>query len=231
MHGDPKLILAAIDEYGHKCAFLMNVGSEKGKIVAEKLIPELKPDFMVELGGYLGYSTLLFGSALKTTGGRRYLSLEASPKFAAISRALVQLAGLDDIVEVRVGPCRESLRKLRQTYPTGVVDVLFIDHAKLEYVNDLKLCEELNLVGPGTTVIADNVISPGVPDYCEYVRTPTSHKIEKVQNEKLSFLNEDSRDRSFGNPYLVYETRLIDSFQPTGEKVGFALVSSKAILY
>lgn len=210
MQGNPEKILAAIDEYGCTRNFLMNVGSEKGRIVAEKLIPELEPDFMVELGGYVGYSALMFGSAVKRVGGRKYLSLERSPQFAAVAAALV---------EIVVGPCRDSLRKVRHDYPTGVVDVFFIDHAKFEYVNDLKLCEELGLVGPGTTVIADNVISPGVPEYREYARTPTSQKIQQVQKERPRLSTEDSENRSLGNPYLVYETTLIDGFEPTGEPV------------
>ncbi|KAI2704961.1 hypothetical protein CBS147317_1913 [Penicillium roqueforti] len=217
MQGNPERILAAIDEYGRTTDFLMNVGIEKGKIVAQDLIPKLQPDLMVEIGGYVGYSTLLFGAALKKTSGRKYLSLEASSKFAAISSALVELAELDDIVEIRVGPCRESLRKLRQEYSTGAVDGFFIDHAKREYVNDLKLCEELGLIGPGTTVIADNVISPGVPDYLEYVQSTTSQKVIKMQQEQDSFDIKVMANKSFGNPYLVYENTLIDSFEPTGE--------------
>ncbi|CAI7630625.1 unnamed protein product [Penicillium glandicola] len=217
MQGNPEKILAAIDQYGRTIDFLMNVGKEKGRIVAEELIPEFEPDLMVELGGYVGYSTLLFGAALKRAGGRKYLSFEASPKFAAISGSLVELAGLDDTVEIRVGPCRDSLRELRQSYATGVIDLLFIDHAKVEYVNDLKLCEELGLVGLGTTVIADNVISPGAPDYLEYVRSSTSEKIARSQQKKISTVADDTKDTSLGDPYLVYETTSIDSFEPTGE--------------
>lgn len=221
MNGNPKAILAAIDEYGRTKDFLMNVGTSKGKIVAEKLIPELKPDLMVELGGYVGYSTLLFGSALKGIGGRKFLSFEASPKFASVSRALVELAGLGDTVEIHVGPCRDSLRQLRKKYATGVVDVFFIDHAKFQYVNDLKLCEELSLAGPGTTVIADNVISPGVPDYLDYVDAPIKVKVERAQNEQMALSPHDKDDISLGNPYLCYENTLIDSLEPTGEPVSF----------
>ncbi|KAJ5384998.1 O-methyltransferase family 3 [Penicillium concentricum] len=223
MQGKPEIIMAAIDEYGHKHDFLMNVGWEKGKIVAEKLIPELRPDFMIELGGYVGYSALFFGSALKRARGRKYLSLEASPKFAAVAAALVELAGLDDVVEIIVGPCRDSLRQIRQTYPTGAVDVLFIDHAKIHYVNDLKLCEELSLVRPGTTVIADNVIWPGVPEYRAYVKEPIAGKIYRMQQEQkaqMTSLEDPSKEISLGNPYLTYDTTLIESWGPTGEPDG-----------
>ncbi|KAJ5436046.1 O-methyltransferase family 3 [Penicillium cf. griseofulvum] len=220
MQGNPEIILAAIDEYGHKHDFLMNVGWEKGKIVAEKLIPEVRPDFMIELGGYVGYSALFFGSALRRAGGRKYLSLEASPRFAAVAAALMELAGLDDVVDIIVGPCRDSLRKIRQIYPTGAVDVLFIDHAKFQYVGDLKLCEELGLVRPGTTVIADNVISPGNPEYRAYVRESTRDKIRRVDQEQkvqMTSLADLSKEQSMGNPYLTYDTTLIESFAPTGE--------------
>ncbi|KAJ5649251.1 catechol O-methyltransferase 1 [Penicillium longicatenatum] len=217
MRGNPKLILAAIDEYGQTRDFLMNVGHEKGKIVAEDLIPSLEPDLMVELGGYVGYSALLFGNAVKRSGGRKYLSLERSPKFAGIARVLIELAELDDVVEIVVGPCRDSLRKLRENHSTGHVDVFFIDHAKLHYVNDVKLCEELKLIGPGTTIIADNVISPGVPDYRDYVQISVAQKIEAMREEQQRLLGEVGPDKSLGNPQLVYETRLIDSFEPTGE--------------
>ena len=229
MQGSPEIVLAAIDEYGRTSDFLMNVGVEKGRIVAEDLIPKFEPDLMVELGGYVGYSALLFGAALKRVNGRKYLSLEASPKFAAISSALVELAGLDDVVEIRVGPCRDSLRRLRKEYPTGVVDVFFIDHAKLEYVNDLKLCEELGLVGVGTTVIADNVISPGVPDYLKYVQSSTSAKVAEAQEGKTSQVPTET-DKSFGNPYVVYESSLLESFEPTGEPVG-GIISTSSHIY
>lgn len=42
----------------------------------------------------MGYWALLFGSALKGIGGRKFLGFEASPKFASVSRALIELAGL-----------------------------------------------------------------------------------------------------------------------------------------
>jgi len=47
-------VLKAIDDYGRTQKYLMNVGDDKGKIVAN-LIAEHKPQVMVELGGYIGY--------------------------------------------------------------------------------------------------------------------------------------------------------------------------------
>jgi catechol O-methyltransferase len=80
----------------------MNVGEDKGGIVTD-LIAEVKSRTMVELGGYVGYSCILFGDAVRKAGGKRYISLERSPEFAAVVASLVDLAGLSDIVKVVVG--------------------------------------------------------------------------------------------------------------------------------
>ncbi len=54
IRGSPQRVLEAIDEYGRTKKYLMNVGTDKGKIVTD-LIAERKPQVMVELGGYVGY--------------------------------------------------------------------------------------------------------------------------------------------------------------------------------
>ncbi|XP_044717145.1 methyltransferase domain-containing protein [Hirsutella rhossiliensis] len=89
----------------------MNVGEHKGAIVTG-LIGETKPQVMLELGGYVGYSAILFGAALQKAGGRRYISLERNPEFAAVASSLVDLAGLAAVVHVVVGPSADSLRRL-----------------------------------------------------------------------------------------------------------------------
>ncbi|RAK95024.1 O-methyltransferase [Aspergillus ibericus CBS 121593] len=213
MHGDPEKILAAIDEFGRERDFLMNVGQSKGAIVV-KMIKDRNPRIMVELGGYVGYSAILFGDALKRAGGEKYISLELNPVFAAISDILIRLAGLEDTVEIMVGPCRESLRALKETYPHGGLDMIFLDHFKVQYVNDLKLCEELRLVAPGTTVLADNVISPGNPAYLEYVRLSAEKKAEYAR--RPSFEGDRLGDYSIGDPCLIYDTLTVHGLEVTG---------------
>ncbi|THC99187.1 hypothetical protein EYZ11_001362 [Aspergillus tanneri] len=146
---------------------------------------------MLEIGGYVGYSAILFGDALRRAGGQKYVSLEMSPKFASVARELVAVAGLDGFVEFLEGPCRQSLKKL-QDKPW---DIIFLDHAKADYLPDLKLCEALKLIAPGTTVIADDMKQPGNPQYSEYVRSPPKAK---------------------RNPTLVYDTVITEGIQPSG---------------
>lgn len=155
MRGNPQKVIEAIDEYGRTKKYLMNVGEFKAKTVCD-LIKEVKPQVMVELGGYCGYSAIAFGAALKEAGGKRYYSLEYNPEFGAVISSLVDLAGLSDIVKVEIGASSASLRRLHQDGTLGKIDLMFLDHVKPLYTPDLKLCEELGLVGPGSWLAADN---------------------------------------------------------------------------
>lgn len=257
IRGSPQRVLDAIDEYGRHKKYLMNVGEDKGRIVTD-LIAEVKPKVMVstsnshcpaicdqlvavrtaftrpdtssqvELGGYVGYSCILFGDALRKAGGERFYSLERSPEFAAVIGSLVELAGLSDVVKVVVGPSDVSVRRLHANGILETVDLLFLDHIKPAYLPDLKLCEQLRLVRPGTVIAADNVIKPGNPPYLDYVRSSVADKkaaATRVQvregalDSRLSEKREGAEQVDVtvvGNPKLRYESRLHNSFEPTG---------------
>lgn len=155
MRGNPRKVLEAIDEYGRTQKYLMNIGKYKSMTVVD-LIKREKPQVMVELGGYVGYSAIAFASALEEVGGKRYFSLEMNPEFGAVISMLVDLAGLHDLVTVVIGASSDSLRRLQKRGELGRIDLLFLDHYKPAYTTDLKLCEELGLVGPGSVYAADN---------------------------------------------------------------------------
>ncbi|MCJ1479727.1 hypothetical protein MMC13_008413 [Lambiella insularis] len=233
MRGSPSKVLLAIDEYARTKKYLMNVGDDKGKIVA-RLISEVKPKIMVELGGYVGYSAILFGDAVRQAGGHRYYSLERNPEFAAVIMSLVDLAGLSETVKVVVGPSADSIKRLHSDGTLKHIDLMFLDHYKPAYTTDLKLCEHLGLITPGSVLAADNVITPGNPPYLDYVRSTVATKREqyedggaigtktadfpertKNQYEKREGLEVMSTEVK-GNPNLRYESELVHSFEPSG---------------
>ncbi|KAH7265991.1 hypothetical protein FSOLCH5_013092 [Fusarium solani] len=225
LRGSPKRILQAIDEFARTKKYLMNVGEDKGKIVTD-LIAEVKPKVMVELGGYVGYSTLLFADAVRSSGGSHYYSLERNPEFAAVITSLIDLAGLRSVASVIVGPSDKSLSRLHADGTLTKIDLMFLDHYKPAYLSDLKLCERLRLVGPGTVLAADNVIKPGNPPYLAYVRSSVEEKragsksaggfSDKTTKQYEKREGEEKLDEAEGDPNLVYESRLINSFEPTG---------------
>ncbi|KAK4096850.1 hypothetical protein N658DRAFT_518967 [Parathielavia hyrcaniae] len=232
IRGNSARVLAAIDEYARTQKYLMNVGEDKGRIVVE-LISEARPKTMVELGGYVGYSCILFADAVRRAGGEQYFTLERDPVFGAIIMALVDLAGLADFVTVVIGSSDPSIRRLHSQNLLKHIDILFLDHYKPAYTADLKRCEELRLVTPGSVLAADNVIKPGNPPYLEYVRSTVSEKRKSAgggeHEPALGARFPDATAKQYagrqdaerlvsarGNPNLVYESRLVKSFEPTG---------------
>lgn len=233
--GSPDKILKAIDEFGRTRKYLMNVGEDKGRIVVD-LIKEVKPKVMVELGGYCGYSTLLFGHAAKLAGGQIYYSLERDAQFADNIRRLVEYAGLDGYIEVLTGASDEGIKRLHAERKVGRIDMIFLDHYKPAYTTDLKLCESLGLIEVGTVLAADNVISPGNPPYLKYVRSSVEEKRRELKHgTKQDTENFPGRSATQygavetlagsiqGDPNLVYQSRLVDSYEPTGKPDGIEI--------
>lgn len=211
LRGNPLKVLAAIDAFAHSFTGLINVGEAKGAIVTT-LIAEHKPASMLELGGYIGYSAILFGNALKQSGGKKYYSVEKSPLFAAVAASLLDLAGLGDTVRVLVGTGAEGIQRLVDegvlVNAEAKLGMLFFDHHKPSYTDDLKLCERLGLVGPGTVLVADNMILPGNPPYAEWVRASVDEKREKSAGAPST--------QGLGNPNLQYQSRFVKSVDPMG---------------
>ena len=218
----------------------MNVGSKKGQIVTD-LITQRKPACMIEFGSYIGYSTILFSDAVRRGGGKKYISFERDAKFAGVAGALVELAGLDDIVTFVVGSSSKNLLAEHAAGRLQVVDMMFLDHYKPAYVRDLKICESLGLIRAGTVLAADNVITPGNPSYLEYVRSSPREKERKATEGSGSETAADQRfqQRTInqydnveeddavapGNPGMVYESYLVQSEEPTGDPDGIEVTT------
>lgn len=177
---------------------------------------------------------MLFGAALRKAGGQRYFSLERDPAFAAVIMSLVDLAGLSDVVKVIVGSSDESIARLYQTGQLKHIDLMFLDHYKPAYTTDLKLSEELGLITEGSVLAADNVIKPGNPPYLKYVRSTVEEKITEAKKsgssntEGIAETNvkmyekrygEAKFNQSPGKPTLIYESKLVNSYEPTGVPV------------
>jgi predicted O-methyltransferase YrrM len=111
---------------------------------------------ILEIGTLGGYSTIWLARALPADG--RLISLEYSPKHAEVATRNLARAGLDKVVEVRVGPALESLAELADEEPAPF-DLVFIDADK---VNNPHYVEwALKLTRPGSLIIVDNVVRGG----------------------------------------------------------------------
>lgn len=121
---------------------------------------------VVEFGASLGISAIHLAAAVRDKGQGSLITTEMLSTKAQTARANLVAAGLDDLVEVRVGDAVQTLRDI-----DGSVDLVFLDGR-----NDLYL-EVLQLLQPrlstGALVVAD--LSHDDPDlipYLEHVRDP-----------------------------------------------------------
>jgi len=82
---------------------------------------------------------------------------------------VIEFAGLSNVT-IATGNVSEVISTFKQEFKTDHVDMLFMDHWKEHYLSDIKRVEELQLLKKGSVIVADNVITPGCPDYLAYIR-------------------------------------------------------------
>lgn len=187
--GSPEGILSIMDEYFTQHRFMV-IGRYKGELILKHLKQTL-PSVMIELGCYVGYLAILFASELNKYKSPdtdvKYYSFELSEEYAAIARQIIDLAGLSSVIEIIVGSAGETLPDFVDRpaiSKNGTLDAVLIDHAKELYVPDLRVLESLGLIGPGTTIFADNIYVPGAPDYVAYVQGTPQYRKEVNQQHR-----------------------------------------------
>jgi len=133
----------------------INVQPAQGKFL--KLIAEIhRARTILEIGTLGGYSTIWLARALPNDG--KLVTLEIDEAYARIARANIARAGLSDIVDLRVGPAKDTLPRLAAE-GRGPFDLIFIDADKPNYTDYFDWALKLSRVG--TVIIADNVIRDG----------------------------------------------------------------------
>lgn len=193
--GKPWDMVQEIEAYANERRLPMifrsaKITTSKGELAAM----EPKPKVVVEFGTFVGTSAIAWAAMLQEFHGAdakdiRVFTFEFDPAVAEVARSLVRAAGLQDVVEVLVGPGAESLKKLHAEgrVGPGQVDVVFIDHWEQHYLPDLKLCEELKLFHVGSLALADNTDFPGAPDYLAHVQKggegPVKYESRSLKSE------------------------------------------------
>ncbi|CAI7792202.1 unnamed protein product [Closterium sp. NIES-53] len=175
---DPQAVINAIDSYAWSCPeFFMNVGDVKGAIL-DDAVRRANPLSAIELGAFCGYSAVRIASQLSLPGAR-LVSVELSESRSSVVRGMVAHAGLSDKVTVVTGTLQTSTDKIRQAASKIPFDLVFIDHVKHLYLPDLLFLKDQKLIGPGTVIVADNVVYPGSPDYLEFMERSSEFVTEK----------------------------------------------------
>jgi catechol O-methyltransferase len=161
---NPQDVLRKLDEFATSVRWMMSIGPEKDKVIAEARAGLASDPRVLELGAYAGYSSIYMADVLGH--GTSITSVEVNADNVRAARGNIEHAGLAGRIEVIHGSSSDVIPTLQGTF-----DLVFLDHWKDLYLKDLQLLEQHDLISPGSVVVADNVGELfGADAYLNYVR-------------------------------------------------------------
>jgi predicted O-methyltransferase YrrM len=132
----------------------IEVSAQSGKLLA-LLVGISAATSVLEIGTLAGYSTINLARAVGAHG--RVVTLEYSPDHAAVARANLARANIDDRVEVIVGAALDTLPRLAERGER--FDLFFIDADKENNVAYVEWA--IKLSAPGAVIVVDNIARGG----------------------------------------------------------------------
>lgn len=143
------------------------VSPDSGRFLYELAIAS-KARHLVEFGTSYAVSTIYLAAAARETGGR-VIGTELEPEKHRRALAHLREAGVDDLVDVRLGDATKTLADVREG-----VDFLLLDGWKDLYLPVLELL--LPKLAPGAVVVADNIhtFRRALRPYVERMQRPGS---------------------------------------------------------
>jgi caffeoyl-CoA O-methyltransferase len=126
-------------------------GHVQGKVL-ELISSMIRPDRILEIGTFTGFSGLCLAKGLKPDG--KLHTLELRDEDANTARNYFNKAGSEHKIELHVGDALEIIPTLNEEW-----DLVFIDADKVNYINYYELT--LPSVKKGGWLLADNVLFHG----------------------------------------------------------------------
>ncbi len=111
---------------------------------------------ILEIGTLAAYSTIWLARGMPSDG--KIITLEANPKHAEVARANLAHAGLENMVDLRVGQALDSLARLFEE-KVPAFDMVFIDADKQNNKGYFEWT--LKMTHPGSLIVIDNVVRDG----------------------------------------------------------------------
>lgn len=149
-------------------SYLPIIGRERGRILV-RLVRGIKPKRILEVGTLLGYSAILMGKEVEADA--EIVTIEIDEDEAERAEVNIREAEMKPKIKIIVGDALEVIPRL-----DGRFDMVFLDGAKSEYLNYLRLVEDK--LHKGSVVVADNagLYAYSMRNYLDYVRNSGRYK-------------------------------------------------------
>jgi caffeoyl-CoA O-methyltransferase len=129
----------------------MQIAADEG-LLLKMLVQIAKAKRVLEIGTFTGFSALMMARG----GAERVVCLDVSEEWTAIARRYWREAGLDEVIELRLGPAAATLRDMPASER---FDFAFIDADKPSY--PLYFEEIMKRLEPGGIIAVDNTLWSG----------------------------------------------------------------------
>jgi len=123
-------------------------GHLQGKFL-EMLSLMVRPDNILEIGTFTGYSAICLSRGLKPDG--KLITIEINDELSTFAHSFFCKAGVDSKITQLTGRAQDIIPGLNIMF-----DLVFIDGDKREYIEYYKLI--IDKVKPGGFILADNVL-------------------------------------------------------------------------
>ena len=133
----------------------------------------------LEVGVFLGYSSTWVALALPEGG--KVVACDQSEEYTLQARQLWRAAGVEDKIELRLGPALDTLDALIAEGNGGAFDFAFLDADKANYANYYD--RAMVLVRPGGLIAIDNVLWHGA--VADASKTDAETETIRAFNRKL----------------------------------------------
>jgi len=153
---EPELLARLRQETAALQESRMQIGPEQGQFMAF-LLRLMGAKRCLEIGVFTGYSSLV--SALALPGDGRIIACDVSEEWTAIARRYWREAGVEEKIELRLGPALDTLDQLLGGGEAGRFDFAFIDADKENYLRYYE--RVLPLLRKGGLIVVDNVLWSG----------------------------------------------------------------------
>eukprot|EP00929_Paragymnodinium_shiwhaense_P107097 TRINITY_DN73133_c0_g1_i1.p1 TRINITY_DN73133_c0_g1~~TRINITY_DN73133_c0_g1_i1.p1 ORF type:complete len:1034 (-),score=206.45 TRINITY_DN73133_c0_g1_i1:85-3186(-) len=166
--GDVDACMAAVEQFAESRSLWLKITAWEKAVVVHEVAKLQRPNVVVEIGAYVGYSAMNIARAIRPHGGR-LASIEVDPIHSVIVRNMVEYAGLSDNVDVYTGYGYDVIPHLLEIYGKRSIGMVFMDQKGTRFHTDLQLFEDLELLADGAVILSDNVLKPGAPLYIHHL--------------------------------------------------------------